>query len=173
MRLSITKIKQQPSAVQQYQLVDDQLDPTAYGYTDFRLSEPVSFTGRVINNGDGLFEVCGSYQTKLQLICSRCLSPFELPVAGEITALYGSSPHEDADGELAVHSFSGDNIELDELLLSEISFALPMHPLCKEDCRGLCPECGTDLNHDACSCAKEQIDPRWEKLAYFKFNGDE
>ena len=71
MRLSITKIKQQPSAVQRYQLIDDQLDPTAYGYTDFRLSEPVSFTGRVINNGDGLFEVCGSYKTKLQLICSR------------------------------------------------------------------------------------------------------
>ena len=173
MRLSISKIKHQPAASQQYQLVDDQLNPAAYGYTEFSFTEPVSFTGKVTNTGKGLFEVAGIYAAKLQLTCSRCLSPFELPVTGEITTLYGSSVEEETAGELAVHSFSGDNIDLDEFLLSEISFALPMQPLCKEDCRGLCPECGTNLIYDACSCDKEQIDTSWEKLAYFKFNGDE
>ena len=173
MRLDISKIKQRPAAVQHYQLVDSGLTAAAHGYTDFSLAGPVAFTGDVTNNGDGLFSVSGVYETKLQLTCSRCLSSYELPFTGEIKALYGASPQEDADGELAVHSFSGDNIELDGLLLSEISFALPMQPLCREDCRGLCPECGVNLNHDACSCAHENIDPRWAKLAYFKLNGDE
>ena len=173
MRLSISKIKQQPAATLRYQLTDEQLDPAAYGYSEFRFAAPLVFDGQATNRGGGLFEVTGGYQTSLQLICSRCLNAFTLPLSGEIKALYGSSPEEETEGELAVHSFSGDNIDLDELLLSEINFALPMQPLCKEDCRGLCPECGTDLNHGACSCAKEQIDPRWEKLAYFKFNGDE
>ena len=173
MQLCITKIKHHPAASQHYELVDDQLTAAAHGYTEFSLAGPVIFKGQVTNNGDGMFMVSGVYQATLQLTCSRCLSSFELPLTGEINALFGASALADAEGELAVHSFSGDNIELDDLLLSEISFALPMQPLCREDCRGLCPECGTNLNHDACSCVKETIDPRWAKLAYFEFNGDE
>lgn len=173
MRLCITKIKQRPVTAQSYQLVDTSIDPARFGYHDFVVDGDVAFDGRVTNKGEGIFEVDGTYQTRLKLNCSRCLTPFELPVCGEIHALYGSSAEEDADGELTVRSFSGEEIELDELLLSEINFALPMQPLCREDCRGLCPECGTNLNNGACTCAKETIDPRWEKLAYFKFNGNE
>lgn len=170
MRLSLTKIKHQTALIEEYRLCEPLPSPVAYGYTHFDLDDPVHFCGHVTNKGDGLFLVDGNYQTEVELRCSRCLSSFKLPVSGDIHALYGAEAKDDYDGEVAVHAFLGDTIDISELLMDEISFVLPMQPLCREACLGLCPVCGADQNSGACSCTKEKIDPRWEKLAMLKID---
>jgi uncharacterized protein len=54
--------------------------------------------------------------------------------------------------------------EIDDLVREVIILAVPLKPLCSEDCKGLCPICGTDLNRSQCSCVKKETDPRWDKL---------
>jgi uncharacterized protein len=54
--------------------------------------------------------------------------------------------------------------EIDDLVREAIILSLPLKPLCSEDCKGLCPICGTDLNRSQCSCVKERTDPRWDQL---------
>jgi len=59
---------------------------------------------------------------------------------------------------------SSDSFQIDDLVRETIILALPLKPLCSEDCKGLCPVCGTDLNKSQCNCIKKETDPRWEKL---------
>jgi|WetSurMetagenome_2_1015567.scaffolds.fasta_scaffold474909_1 uncharacterized protein len=173
MILSLAKIKHHPTSVQEYQLSQELPDPALAGFPDFRVIGPTQFSGTVTNRGGGLFLVEGRYQARVILACSRCLATFELPLEGEITALYGAEPGDDSSGELTYRELNGDQIALDELILDEIAFSLPMQPLCHEGCRGLCPVCGADLNHGACDCVSRETDPRWEKLADFQPAGKE
>jgi uncharacterized protein len=69
--------------------------------------------------------------------------------------------------DLAV--FDGEGIELDDLVKEEILLAMPGHTLCREECKGLCANCGVDLNQNNCDCATKQIDSRWEKLKDLQF----
>ena len=69
-----------------------------------------------------------------------------------------------ADEENEVHFFQGDEIDITEAVLKQIFLNLPMKFVCREDCQGFCPHCGINLNTGKCSCADDQIDPRWEKL---------
>lgn len=173
MLLHIAKIKHQPACKQDFQICEQIPDPTVYGYNGLNLTDPVQFSGTVTNNSEGLFLVEGHYQTKIGLICSRCLSFFELPVEGDIYSLCGADKGDDYEGNVDTREFRGDNIDISELVLGEIFFSLPMQLICSEECRGLCSVCGVDLNKKACTCAQESIDPRWEKLAQFKLNVEE
>lgn len=74
-----------------------------------------------------------------------------------------------ADRELTI--YEGPTIELERELIEQIVFALPSVPLCRETCRGLCAECGRDLNEASCACVVETVDPRWAKLKDIKLRG--
>lgn len=170
MQFAIEKIKQHPDASMPVQLAAE-LDPAAHGYA-FRLAEPLRFVGQAENLGAGLFQVQGQLQTTLQLACSRCLEPFPLPLALDFGERYAAEARPDAAGEADIHAFTGAEIDLSEQLLNQIQLALPMQPLCRENCLGLCPRCGTNLNQSSCSCAAAEIDPRWEKLKAFMDDGE-
>ncbi len=62
----------------------------------------------------------------------------------------------------------GETLETDPLLLEQLQLNVPMKPLCRPDCQGLCPTCGADRNEDACSCEERSADPRWAALAALK-----
>ncbi len=64
--------------------------------------------------------------------------------------------------------YEGDAVDLDELVREQILLALPTRTLCREECKGLCPECGANLNAGECDCAQKEIDPRWAALADLK-----
>lgn len=66
--------------------------------------------------------------------------------------------------ELAVSFYQEDRIDLTQMILEQIVLALPMKPLCRVDCRGLCPECGANRNTASCACTQEDTDPRWASL---------
>ena len=65
-------------------------------------------------------------------------------------------------------TYDGDRIDLDEIVREQILLALPTRQLCAEDCKGLCPSCGANLNEKACGCEQQQTDPRWSALEALK-----
>ena len=105
----------------------------------------------------------GTIQAELHLECVRCLDPFDLPVTLELEDTYtlpGVAP--ESKDSLTV----GDDgtLDLTPLLREQAWLAIPMKALCSEDCRGICPNCGANLNKKRCKCSTEHIDPRLSAL---------
>lgn len=117
------------------------------------------------------FRLVGTVAAELELPCSRCLEPFRLPIAASFDVRYLPASAASADVErevgredLETSYYRNDEIDLSELLREQFYLALPMKPLCGEDCRGLCAQCGTNLNADTCDCAPVWDDPRLAAL---------
>ncbi|MBI3989011.1 MAG: DUF177 domain-containing protein [candidate division NC10 bacterium] len=110
--------------------------------------------------------VSGTFSTVVGLSCSRCSDPVLLPVE-DAFEIYLTPPSRALDenleltpGELDVEFLEGDKINVLGLIVENILLSLPWQPLCREDCRGLCPRCGQNLNEVSCNCHEEEIDPR-------------
>jgi uncharacterized protein len=121
------------------------------------------------------FRLEGTVRTMLELPCSRCLEPFRMPVESAFDLRYlpasAMTTEEEsavADEDLETSYYRDDVIDLNELLREQFYLVLPMKPLCDEDCRGLCPQCGANLNVGACGCAVEWNDPRLAALKDMK-----
>jgi uncharacterized protein len=118
--------------------------------------------------GEDLF-VAGEATGAVELACSRCLTRYRQPIRERFRLVLepaGARVPADPEGaaslardgvylgdELESGWFQGSEIQLDRLVLEQISLGLPVQPLCREDCRGLCPRCGVDRNVESCSCA--------------------
>lgn len=121
--------------------------------------------------------VSGKFEAELEVNCSRCLKPIKQRVDLEIEELFTVSSlmeKKSSPEELALETANqlivrGDYLYLDEYIRQLFIISQVLNPLCKPDCRGLCPDCGADLNVSACSCVAEQgIDLRLLKLKEFK-----
>ena len=144
----------------------------------YTIVEPVALTFEILKDKDR-FQLIGTVKTTLELGCSRCLEPYRLAVASTFDLRYlpsgeASAEHEAEieDDDLDTSYYSDDQIDLNELMREQFYLALPMKPLCQEDCRGLCPQCGTNLNTDACACAPAWEDPRLAALKALRPKGD-
>jgi uncharacterized protein len=98
--------------------------------------------------------------------CDRCAEPFQQPVQDNVNLLYTSDPEMKGQEEDGIYYFSPSTAELDltDPLRQTLILALPAKRICRETCRGLCPHCGVDLNHETCQCPTGHDDPRWDKL---------
>jgi uncharacterized protein len=96
--------------------------------------------------------------------CRRC----EIPVTGTTRAEFREQfePHAptESDDELDTYPLVHDRVDLELVAREAILLDLPLAPLCREDCAGLCPTCGADLNEGACECVPAVADPRWAAL---------
>jgi len=117
------------------------------------------------------FRLVGTARTELELPCSRCLEPFRMPVDASFdlrylpaTEMAAEEEREVQEEDLETSYYRDDQIDLNELLREQFYLALPMKPLCREDCKGLCAQCGTNLNTGTCACAAEWEDPRLAPL---------
>ncbi len=101
----------------------------------------------------------------MNLACDRCLADLERKFEEHFSHVLVRelSSEEDDGGDYIV--VEEDSLDLDELILSDILLCLPTKFLCEEDCKGLCPSCGKNLNFDSCECQKKQVDPRLAKLS--------
>ena len=162
MILDFSKIKLIPQGKLDFHF-EEELDAQEYGFGEYLLVQPVSCQGQAVHI-EGSFLVEGQYHTTVELCCSRCGQSFTTPVAGGFSVSFVAGDKVDWDGERDVYELSGDQADLGQVIAGEIFFSLPMQPLCRPDCRGLCPRCGADLNVSSCSCQDMEIDPRWEKL---------
>ena len=114
----------------------------------------------------------GTLHTEIELNCSRCLSLFGCPLTLNIEEEYfpttdvvtgASLPLPDEPGCFTIDEHH--LLDLTEAIRQNVLLAIPMKPLCQEDCAGLCPECGHNLNQGACGCLPQRMDPRWAKLS--------
>jgi len=125
---------------------------------------------RLMLTGDGILAQ-GDLSAELTLPCSRCLEPVVVPIDIELEEVF--TPTIDVITGQAIKSEEDDRalwidehhiLDLSEVLRQDVLVAVPMHPVCREDCRGLCSTCGQNLNEGSCFCAPEP-DPRWASLA--------
>lgn len=115
--------------------------------------------------------VRGDLRADVELQCSRCLKDFESMISVPVDVVYhpveelrGEDKHEIKSEELDMGFYSGEKLDLLDLVREQITLNLPMKPLCNDLCKGICVKCGMDLNIGNCSCSKEDIDPRLEVL---------
>ena len=117
--------------------------------------------------------VTGSLRAGLGLQCSRCLKDFRRTLDLPVNVVYhpidemGIERHELKDDEMDMGFYSGEELDLRELLKEQLLLNIQMKPLCDENCKGLCPHCGVDLNSETCGCEKKGSDPRLEVLKNF------
>jgi uncharacterized protein len=147
------------------------------GHEDLRPLGEVAFSGRVQKQGGDRYRLTGRVLATLELDCGRCLEAFRLPLDVEVDLTYVPQPaasaaasEADADEvelgaeDLTTAYYQDEILDLAHMLREQFYLALPMRPLCREACRGLCPQCGTNLNVDTCACRAEWQDPRLAPL---------
>ena len=137
--------------------------------SEYRVIEPVGLRFTVHKDKDR-FRLVGTVSTVLELTCSRCLEPFRLPVDSIFDVRY--LPHSENTGEereveeddLSDSFYRDDVIDLGQLMEEQFYLALPMKPLCRAACKGLCANCGANLNVETCDCQVRWEDPRLAAL---------
>jgi len=116
--------------------------------------------------------VTGGLQTEVEVTCSRCLSLFSCPLTLNIEEEYFPTtdvasgiplplPEEPGCFTIDEHHV----LDLTEAIRQQALLVMPMKPLCRQDCAGLCPNCGHNLNQGACGCPPQGTDPRWAELS--------
>jgi uncharacterized protein len=141
---------------------------------DFHVVEPVSLAFD-ISKDNQQFRLVGTVRTTLEMPCSRCLEPFIMPIDQAFDLRYqphaqnsGEGEREIEEDDLTTAFYENDEIDLGHLMREQFYLALPMKPLCRADCQGLCPVCGTNLNTGTCNCTRDWEDPRFAALKKLK-----
>lgn len=116
---------------------------------------------RVTRTTEGIL-LQAEFQGILPVECSRCLDDFDITVQTDFTELYVFPSHVSDDSEFILPE--NNQIDLTTLLREYLFVSVPINPICRPDCKGLCPICGENLNLTTCDCEVESIDPRFEAL---------
>lgn len=122
----------------------------------------------------GEYLVEGNFEGHVPLVCARCLETFPFASSSAFTVRYEPRPvAEEAPREEDVE-FGDDSIDLEfyeerrialrALASEQLQLSIPMKVLCREDCAGLCPQCGANRNENRCGCSVEKVDDRWKAL---------
>jgi uncharacterized protein len=138
---------------------------------DYRFHDPVKVHVDYYRSGNDLF-FRGHLAGPLAGTCARCLGSFPLSLERDFALVLKpeptSGPRDHSDRDEALAFYRGDEVDLSPLLREEILLALPTRPLCREECSGLCPQCGIDRNAGSCDCATAWTDPRLQVLRSLK-----
>ncbi len=125
----------------------------------------------VLNRIAEELSIKGNITGRVTLQCSRCLIEFEKDLSVDVDLTYlpieemgDEEAHELSPDESDIAFYRNDEIDIEDVIREQLILNLPMKPLCSDDCKGLCPVCGEDLNLQNCSCNKTSIDPRFEIL---------
>ncbi len=117
----------------------------------------------------------GELVTSVEVACARCLEPVTRAISRKFDLLYRPQGADAGREELSVTQaeadigyYTGDGLLLEDVLREQILLAVPLKVVCREDCKGLCPQCGQNLNQGACSCESKPPDPRWDALRGLK-----
>ena len=123
----------------------------------YSLAKPISYNVTVTNTGDA-FLVTGTAEARAKTSCSRCLEDVDIDLKANIDAYYLIEPPEtEEENEINEFEILPDDhtIPLGEIIKATLIVDAPTKPLCKDDCKGLCPKCGKNLNNESCSCSEE------------------
>ncbi|HVL64493.1 MAG TPA: DUF177 domain-containing protein [Actinomycetota bacterium] len=107
--------------------------------------------------------VTGRAEAPVVATCARCLRDVQTAASPELCELFVAPGTQVAPDE-DVYEIRGTDIDLEPALRDALTLALPLNPLCREDCKGICARCGADLNATSCDCSDDDVDPRWAIL---------
>ena len=165
-KLDLSRIRQEETRFERT------FDPSDMGTEEeaYRIVAPVELAFDIHKDKDR-FRLVGTLRSMLELPCSRCLEPFTSPVDAAFDLRYqphalntGEGEREIEEDDLETSYYRDEEIDLGDLVREQFYLALPMKPLCRDDCKGLCPQCGTNLNTGTCSCGPDWEDPRLAPL---------
>lgn len=138
---------------------------------DLDVVKPLRGKVKFLRTGDGIL-VTGHLQTEVSLHCGRCLAPVAVPVAIDLEEQFrpsidlvtGQTVPAESDEEEATRTDARHILDLTEVVRQNLLLNVPMSALCSAECRGICPECGENLNEGSCKCQREEGDPRLAAL---------
>ncbi|MGB8957825.1 MAG: DUF177 domain-containing protein [Candidatus Aminicenantales bacterium] len=115
--------------------------------------------------------VQGEVTARLSFVCSRCLTPFEFPVASRFDLVYlpediDALSEELSDDKIDQMFYSGRQLDLRAVVLEQLNLTFPAKPLCAPECEGICAVCGEIIRDAKCSCLVKESDTRWNKLKF-------
>jgi uncharacterized protein len=149
-------------------VTDGRLPPTDehLADVDFTLAEPVDVQGRLMETGPGRYYWDAQLGTRVLGSCRRCLAPVTARVAPRVKVLLVEGEDPD-DPDAYVVPVRATELDLGDVIREELILAVPDFLVCRDDCRGLCAQCGADLNQGPCDCRPEP-DARWAALEALK-----
>ncbi len=167
-RISVAQLLQESiGATRDYHIVT----PVAHLAPELAQTEPISGHAHLLQTGNSLL-LQADFSGQIITQCSRCLADVALPVSPHIEEEFQPTVDiirgtyikvEEEDAALLIDEQH--ILDLGEVLRQALLLELPLQPLCRPDCAGLCPICGQDLNEGPCDCTTNDIDPRWEQLS--------
>ncbi len=147
-----------------------------FGSENVQQAGPLDWSAAAERVGDEI-RVAGSLNTSVELACSRCLEPARVTITRPFDLFFRQRDEEmfDEDEEIELDErdtrtafFTGTQLAISDILREQILLALPMKALCTVDCKGLCPQCGMNLNSGSCNCPKENFNPHMDTLLEIK-----
>jgi len=169
---NVAQLLKSPVGTDIHDTIDSEIDLQS---DDMHVVGPVVGDVRLQRTNQGVL-VTGTFEIVVQLQCVRCLDDFDLPTTIELSDMFMPTI-EVVTGRPAA-PFSDDeafpidarhHLDLTEALRQQIVLALPMQPICREDCLGLCAICGKNRNDTPCNCSEEE-DARWSALSQLTFS---
>lgn len=168
LNLSLTAVARGPVRLREQVPADHPI----WSDAGFELEGPLQVDLEASSVGEGVL-VRGSIEGTLAGECRRCLTETPVRLSDRIDMLFeplSDSEEEELSGEVYPLPARGDDLDLSEALREQVLLRIPDYVLCSEDCRGLCPQCGTDLNRADCDCAPQAEPTAWDALKKIKFD---
>lgn len=177
MKITVDHIHEKPLSLHADEPVE--LFPVLVGMEtdgECTFTSPIRYDVTVVREFDHL-RVAGSVNTSVSLSCSRCLATFDAAITSDFTIFFRRGAAQEAVSEeetelneqdLISATFTGDEIDLTHEIEEQVAMEVPLQPLCSRNCKGLCPECGIDLNQAGCSCSDKQFNFKFGALKDFK-----
>lgn len=151
---------------------------------DVRQITPITTSGRatLVEEREGKTTIpdirfVGKFSTRLEMKCARCLEPIMKDVGGNFDLLYrpldaDKRPHNEessiSEAETEIGFYEGQGVQLEDVIKEQALLAVPLREICRADCKGLCPQCGSNRNIENCDCSQSLPDARWAALEEIK-----
>ena len=133
----------------------------------FKFPEPIEVKVSAVKSGDEII-IQATISTLIEAECARCLELFEKRICSKlqfvVQFLDVGGPEDTGDDDFVVLPKSAEDYDISDRVREAIILELPYKPLCKTDCKGLCPMCGQNLNEGQCDCTPDETDERWDTL---------
>jgi uncharacterized protein len=135
-------------------------DDQTFSGLDLELAGPLSVDGQLQETSEGEYFWRGTLSGELKASCRRCLTDLTLPLDADISVMFSTDP--DAADDPSVYPLPEDSrtVDVRTAVREELALSAPAFVLCREDCAGLCPTCGADLNAGACACVASDLTQR-------------
>lgn len=142
---------------------EGRLEPLRVADTTAGGDDPV-IADVTLTSADGGIDVAATVATRWHSACRRCLRPVEGRLEVPVREVYRPAAARRGADDEETYELGTDHLDLEPLVRDAVLLALPLAPLCREDCAGLCPSCGADLSDGPCGCPTVAGDPRWAAL---------